>query len=221
MPIRLAALALVSASSLALADWTLQDQPSPDRPGRCVDVLQDGVVRAKLIYGDGQIKPYLTLQGEEGDNLNAWNAKQTYPHHRGIFIGWNQIRSNLGTFDLWHFNNGGSMTITKLDKLEGGKNSATIVATIAWKGASKDSDGNDLLLTETRQLMDVVVFEKRASSIQVVIGAGVHSVKCELTPTRNGMAYAGSVMGREIVYERSREQVQADIDRLNPGEYRR
>jgi hypothetical protein len=35
------------------------------------------------------------------------------------------------------------------------------------------------------------------------------------------MAYSGSVMGREIVYERSREQVQADIDRLNPGEYRR
>jgi len=153
MPIRLTTLALFSASSLAFADWTLQDQASPDRPGRSVDFLQDGVVRAKLIYGDGQIKPYLTLQGEEGDNLNAWSAKQTYPHHRGIFIGWNQIRSNLGTFDLWHFNNGGSMTITKLDKLEGGKNSATIVATIAWKGASKDPDGNDLLLTETRQLI--------------------------------------------------------------------
>jgi hypothetical protein len=30
------------------------------------------------------------------------------------------------------------------------------------------------------------------------------------------MAYVGRVMGREIVYERSREQVQADIDRLNP-----
>jgi DUF2075 family protein len=38
-----------------------------------------------------------------------------------------------------------------------------------------------------------------------------------LTPTRNGLAYAGSVMGREIVYERSREQVQADIDKLNPN----
>jgi len=44
----------------------------------------------------------------------------------------------------------------------------------------------------------------------------VHSVKCELTPTRNGLAFVGSVMGREIVYERSREQVQADIDRVNP-----
>ncbi len=76
-------------------------------------------------------------------------------------------------------------------------------------------------VTETKQLMDVVVYEKRPSSIQVVLGSGVHSVKCELTPTRNGLAYAGSVMGREIVYERSREQVEADIERLNPKEFRR
>ncbi|MBM3374117.1 MAG: hypothetical protein FJY44_09620 [Betaproteobacteria bacterium] len=76
-------------------------------------------------------------------------------------------------------------------------------------------------VTETRQLMEVVVFDKQPSSIQVVIGSGVHSVKCELTPTRNGLAYAGSVMGREVVYERSREQVEADIARLNPREFRR
>jgi DUF2075 family protein len=76
-------------------------------------------------------------------------------------------------------------------------------------------------VTETRQEMEVVVLSKRPSSIQVVLGSGVHSVKCELTPTRNGLAYAGAVMGREIVYERSRDQVQADIERLNPGEYRR
>ena len=71
-------------------------------------------------------------------------------------------------------------------------------------------------VTQTGQTMDVVVYSRRADCVQVVLGEGVHSVKCELTPTRNGLAYAGSVMGREIVYERSREQVQADIDRLNP-----
>jgi hypothetical protein len=64
--------------------------------------------------------------------------------------------------------------------------------------------------------MDVVVFSKRAEVIEVVLGEGVHSVKCALTPTRNGLAYVGSVRGREIVYERSREQVQADIEKLNP-----
>jgi hypothetical protein len=70
--------------------------------------------------------------------------------------------------------------------------------------------------TESGQTLEVVVLNKRADHIQVVLGEGVHSVKCDLAPTRNGLAYAGSVMGREIVYERSREQVQADIDRLNP-----
>ena len=72
------------------------------------------------------------------------------------------------------------------------------------------------LKTEAGQVLEVVVLEKRASSIQVVLGQGPHSVKCDLHPTRNGMAYVGSVMGRELVYERSTAQVQADIDRLNP-----
>lgn len=72
-------------------------------------------------------------------------------------------------------------------------------------------------VTETKQTLEVVVFSKRADVIEVVIGEGINNIKCALTPTRNGLAYAGSVMGREIVYERSREQVQADIDRLNPN----
>ena len=72
-------------------------------------------------------------------------------------------------------------------------------------------------ITETRQTIDVVVFSKRVDMIEVVIGEGIHNVKASLTPTRNGLAYAGSIMGREIVYERSRDQVHADIDRLNPN----
>jgi len=72
-------------------------------------------------------------------------------------------------------------------------------------------------VTESGQTLDVVVLNKRADRLQVVLGEGVHSVKCDLTPTRNGRAYVGNALGREIVYERSREQVQADIDRLNPA----
>jgi hypothetical protein len=67
-------------------------------------------------------------------------------------------------------------------------------------------------VTETDAILEVAVFSKRPDRIEVVLGEGVHSVKCELTLTPNGNAYAGSAMGREIVYEKSREQVQADID---------
>ena len=73
---------------------------------------------------------------------------------------------------------------------------------------------------ENGQHLDVVVFSKRAGVIQVVLGEGIHSVKCDLTPTRNGLAYAGSVMGREILYERSRAQVESEITKLNPAEPR-
>ena len=72
------------------------------------------------------------------------------------------------------------------------------------------------LKTETGQVIEVVVLNKTANRVEVVIGEGVHSVRCALTPTRNEMAYVGKVMGREVVYERSRAQVQADIDRLDP-----
>jgi hypothetical protein len=71
-------------------------------------------------------------------------------------------------------------------------------------------------ITATGQTIDVVVFSKRPEVITVVLGEGVHSMRCALTPTRNGLAYAGSALGREIVYERSQAQVRADIERLDP-----
>jgi hypothetical protein len=66
-------------------------------------------------------------------------------------------------------------------------------------------------LTNTGQQVEVSVFSKRAEAIEVVIGEGMHSVRCTLTPTRNGLAYPGNAMGREIVYERSRAQVEAEL----------
>ncbi len=72
-------------------------------------------------------------------------------------------------------------------------------------------------VTDTGKTMDVVVLNKRVEFIEVVLGEGIHSVKYQLTPTRNGMAYAGSAMGREIVYEKSRDQVKAEIELYNPN----
>lgn len=46
-----------------------------------------------------------------------------------------------------------------------------------------------------------------------MLGEGVHSIRCDLVPTQNGSAYVGNAMGREIVYERSREEVKADLAR--------
>ena len=68
-------------------------------------------------------------------------------------------------------------------------------------------------VTSSGQAVEVKVLNYRAESIEVVLGEGVHSVRCQLSPTRNMLAYAGNAMGREIVYERSQEQVKADLAR--------
>mgnify|MGYP003430492079 CR=1 FL=1 len=68
-------------------------------------------------------------------------------------------------------------------------------------------------VTASGQTIEVVVFSKNLDRIQVVLGEGVHNVRCDLVPTRNGSAYVGNAMGREIVYECSREDVKADLAR--------
>ena len=69
-------------------------------------------------------------------------------------------------------------------------------------------------VTSTGQTIEVAVLSKHAERIEVVLGEGVHNVRCELVPTRNGAAYVGNARGREIVYERSREAVKADLARI-------
>ena len=56
-----------------------------------------------------------------------------------------------------------------------------------------------------------IEYGRRVLWIDVAVRAGVHGGGCDLLPTRTGLAYSGSVMGRELVYERSRAQVEADI----------
>ena len=76
-----------------------------------------------------------------------------------------------------------------------------------------DTEKIEVRATRTGQMLEVVVLDKRLDMIKVVLGEGVHSVRCELVPNRTGSAYVGNAMGREIVYERSREDVKADLAR--------
>ena len=71
----------------------------------------------------------------------------------------------------------------------------------------------EIKVTSTGQTLSVVVLNKRLDTITIVLGEGVHNVRCDLVPTRNNTAYVGNAMGREIVYERSREDVKGDLAR--------
>ena len=73
-----------------------------------------------------------------------------------------------------------------------------------------------MLRTRDGKTVEVVVLSKRPERIHVIMGEGTHSVFCELKPTADGHTYVGNAMGRDVVYERSRAQVEADIARRAP-----
>lgn len=83
-----------------------------------------------------------------------------------------------------------------------------------------DAEKITVRVTSSGQTIDVVVLSKRADGIDVVLGEGAHSVRCRLTPTRNGLAYVGNAMGREIVYERARGDVNADLLRAGAHHFK-
>jgi hypothetical protein len=73
------------------------------------------------------------------------------------------------------------------------------------------------LKTEAGQTIEAVVLNKHADRIDVVIA---ESVRCSLTPSRNGLAYVGNIRGREVTYERSRAQVEAELAKRDPNRRR-
>jgi hypothetical protein len=75
------------------------------------------------------------------------------------------------------------------------------------------ADAKIKVQVEGDKILEVVVSDKAVDAIWIVLGEGLHNVKCKLTPTRNNRAYAGSIMGREIIYQRSVAEVKADIAR--------
>ncbi len=156
--------AFVLLSSLVLsarAEWTVQTIEKPDHPGKAVEVRADGKPVARLVYGDGQKKPYLHVYGEAGELLTNSGLSPDgkdfggFPHHRGIYIGWNKITSDLGAQDLWHLNAkpAPQMSVREITKQEGGKDSATLIVQIDWRANKKDAQGSDLLLSETRTII--------------------------------------------------------------------
>lgn len=51
---------------------------------------------------DATFKPFHQLFLADGETLLTKGLGGSYPHHRGLFVGWNHTRCNGETHDFWH-----------------------------------------------------------------------------------------------------------------------
>lgn len=138
---RLFAMAIAAAlSATAFASWTTS------KVDNGIQIERAGKPVARFVFGEAELKPYLHVHGPNGELLTEWKADQQFPHHRGIFIGWNKIQSDLGSDDLWHLRSGETFKV-RGHTIRTSDTNATLHATIEWRSAKKDAE-NPLIVEE-------------------------------------------------------------------------
>ena len=80
-------------------------------------------------------KPYVHLYDfDKGETRLTNGPEGQYPHHRGLFFGFNKISYGGKTVDCWHCRNGASQQVADAGKFEIDGPMAKLVQTINWCG---------------------------------------------------------------------------------------
>jgi len=149
-------------TGLVHGEWAVADLPGNELPGQRVVISHDGRTVAEFIHGEGQAKPYLALFNKGGERLTNpgidARGQETgrFPHHRGIYIGWNKIESELGTDDLWHMRKT-RMVVDSVEKRMVDAGGVEIIANIRWLSQKKDGEQNGVLINERRTIRVLVL----------------------------------------------------------------
>ncbi len=155
------ATAIFTLNTSAWSEWTVVDRENDALPGRIIEIDHDGTRVAGFVYGpqeEGQIKPYLSVYDEEGHRLtnpgidSDGETRGRFPHHRGIFIGWNQVQSDLGSDDLWHLRGDERMELISIERKEATSDGARLDLLIHWLSSDRDDESNGLLVAERRTI---------------------------------------------------------------------
>ena len=138
-----------------------------DMEGKHADIVTpDGKVILRYMYDRDTSNPETTfdtakvfahVMSADGQTPLTKGAGGKFPHHRGIFIGWNKLDQGGKKHDLWHVRN----TVQKhreFEEIEFAKKGARITSFIDWVGV----DG------------EVVIEEKRTYKVMSV--DGVHAM---------------------------------------------
>jgi len=121
-----------------------------DTQGKYLDLLYDGrkVTRYMYDYDESseqrmfetykvfhhvfdETGEHLLTNGPDGENPYTKSVK--YPHHRGVFIGWNKLQFGGKSYDTWHMTNGVRQVHQKFLEKKADAEKAGSTALIHWK----------------------------------------------------------------------------------------
>jgi hypothetical protein len=181
-----------------------------DTAGDHLDVLLDGKVVARYMYAHDAsnkdrhletYKPYLHVMDAEGkEPITQGAGGKQFPHHRGIYIGWQQMNVGGKKYNFWEMASG-DIIHTKFADQKADANGASFTSLTKW--VPKDSD--QAVIEEERTM----TFHRGPSpAVRLVIDftSKVKAVAADTTLDANaehcGVQYrpAGDIVAKETVY---------------------
>lgn len=97
--------------------WAQEGFSFQDKTGEHLDILLGGKIVGRYMYAYDKStpakltltnKPFLHVFDGEGKSpiTNGGDQGGQFPHHRGIYIGWNKISFDGKSYDRWHMTKG-------------------------------------------------------------------------------------------------------------------
>ena len=91
---------------------------------------------------DETYKVYHHVFGPGTGTLITKGAGGLFPHHRGLYVGWNKTQAGGQSYDFWHCTKGAHQKHVAFKEMTGDAESGTMTAEIHWN----DADGKPVIV---------------------------------------------------------------------------
>lgn len=149
--------------------------------------LPHGTVAARLVAAaydpaahEATCKPWHELYAPDGRLLTK-GLGGTFPHHRGLFVGWNRVRCGERTFDFWHCRAGETQRLVALESGAADEQ----VARIDWYGG----DGSLVLHERRRVVLRPLAADAFVLELDVELRTGGTDVRLDGDPHHAGCQF--------------------------------
>jgi hypothetical protein len=180
-----------------------------DKAGEYLDVLLDGKIVARYMYAHDTstkekrvetYKPYLHVFDAEGKApITQGAGGKQFPHHRGIYIGWQKLGYEGKKYNFWEMA-GGDIVHDKFTEQKADTDMATFTSSTRWLPT-----GSDKPVIEEQRTM---TFHRAPAPARLIIDftstlkAPSGDVALEGDPEHGGIQYRphGDLSAKETVY---------------------
>jgi hypothetical protein len=192
-----------------------------DKAGEYLDVLLDGKIVARYMYAHDAstkekrletYKPYLHVFDAEGkEPITQGAGGKLFPHHRGIYIGWQKLGFEGKKYNFWEMASGDIVHVKFLDQ-KADADSASFTSETQWIPNKSDKP----IVEEERTM----TFHRAPAPARLIIDftsklkAPAGDVILDGDPEHGGIQYRpqGDISTKDTVYVIPKEDANAHKD---------